>query len=354
MKTPNSYPNVIFNFAYNAPHPSFQMQNYVDELRDAGFRIGEEDTVVDEATVEHILRLYFFMKKLDDYMLIKPEELADHFDMSRSTPVNLFSPMPNFKHYLSSATISTGSNQVDNYTSSQVIAQAMNRKFEIVEIRQEDVVPTYKPTDIAIAEFINDGHSTAFIKRVNEKDANWRIDLYDDDFADTVAPGNYGYFHNPVYLMQEEVHFTDEYRFFVIDGEIITGAPRVLRHNPLLSLNKSENPFADSFCGEFDDSDTQDGHKRVYQDTAKAMQYRAFARETIEKLREEKPHWTHYTLDVGTMRKSDGTDSIAVVELNSITNAGMFSAQVENIVTAQIRKPITGTVQSVMSYLTHF
>lgn len=125
------------------------------------------------------------------------------------------------------------------------------------------------------------------------------------------------------YLVQEVIPMRFEYRFFVIGGKVVTGAGCVENLTPL-----------DNDGSAFDDNMKE---FRVSQQLSPVephpeilSQYLAFAERVVEEIREERPDFDRYVLDVALGR--DG--SPVIVELNSESNAGFYACNPQLITDA--------------------
>ena len=106
-----------------------------------------------------------------------------------------------------------------------------------------------------------------------------------------------------------EVAMSHEYRLFVVDGHLVTGAGRVAEATPADNTERFD-PVMRADAGS--DQDTCSRPDLV-------ARYRTFARDVAARLAETGLHT--YALDVAT-----GTSGPLVVEINGLLNAGLFAS----------------------------
>lgn len=123
-------------------------------------------------------------------------------------------------------------------------------------------------------------------------------------------------------LIQDEVQMTHEYRLFVIDGQVITGAGAIEEHTP---LNHSEpDPFATATTISVEGVQTPTPRSEV---VSELVEFGRFAATRFA----EDEGMTDYVLDVGFWNGTPG-----VIELNGITNAGLYASDPFRVVRAML------------------
>ncbi|WP_375264101.1 ATP-grasp domain-containing protein [Palleronia sp.] len=114
-------------------------------------------------------------------------------------------------------------------------------------------------------------------------------------------------------LVQEHVEMRHETRFFVINGQIVTGTGCIERDTP------AQNPEGLTFSGR-SEVRRNDGRVGIYPAQASVLQ--AHAEGFVAALAEEAPELAHYAVDCAL--KADGTP--VVIELNPIAESGLYAA----------------------------
>lgn len=127
-------------------------------------------------------------------------------------------------------------------------------------------------------------------------------------------------------LVAPDVSMTREYRLFVVDGEVITGAGCIEADTPLLSSMTS--PFSLRM-------ERLRGDGEVTTDNAPLLQrYVGRARSLAEEFAQEGRRT--FVLDLAYLEHSD---QIVIVELNPLMNAGFYASNIELLYGAWSRRP---------------
>lgn len=113
-------------------------------------------------------------------------------------------------------------------------------------------------------------------------------------------------------FVQEWVEMEYEYRFFVVNNKIVTGAGMIHENTPLDNRSAFDIAVRRSVRGEY--CSTEDNEMLV-------EQYREFANSVISETQTSNSDLSCYTLDVATVNGSP-----VVVERNSLLNSGFFAS----------------------------
>jgi len=206
-------------------------------------------------------------------------------------------------------------------------------------------VRTNHPTVVAaLADMADAGYSRAFVKSAVCKRGTWTVDL--DGVTDVAGasarlvgamgltmqdlfrPAPHGTF-----LIQEHLPFTHEHRFLVVGHRVVASTPSArclsladcrgrLLDPRVARLRRPEGPNGPFDRGEAD----------VVEDRTMVAAMAWAARDLARALREEGRFRGNYVLDMGMTARG-----VAAVEVNGLTNAGLYAVDVGRLARALAR-----------------
>ena len=202
-----------------------------------------------------------------------------------------------------------------NYAASPVFLRHAGRRMIFVDATNEDL-------ERALAEILGDRPETVvFLKSVRKQfsgtahivaGTSLRQQVFEQmDGLDLEIVHYEG--DRRLLLVQDAVHCGYEYRFFVVDGRIVTGAGCVVQHTPL------------------DNTEVFDPQMKTVRDSSEVGtypavrdQHLAFARTFVEEFSAEHGRRLDYCLDVAL----DDQGRTFVIELNPPLNCGRYASDV--------------------------
>lgn len=139
------------------------------------------------------------------------------------------------------------------------------------------------------------------------------------------------------HLIQPVCNIHHEYRFFVVNHTVITGAGRVISHS---SLDNTEqfNPLTTKYASTSEQPDDLIDSRELMTEG-----YLPLARQFAREFAVEQPATHAYCLDIGLINGTPG-----VIELNSISNAGTYASDMKRLVTALMDHPVTLRAEKIM------
>lgn len=328
------------------PDPIYGLEEQVQEFSQQTGVQFEDYTPQEETDVEKFLRMQAALRLAPQTQFVNLQNLEAEAALALDG-ATLLSHVPEivYLHWAGlPVVLKADEGPVADYMSSPVLRAAMKRTCSIAVVDDSLQEAFNLPLASDVLREMRDqrGFERVFVKCATQKSFT-RVDRIDSlldfgiyDWWDGGSP------KNNIVLISEAVVFEDEYRFFVVNGELVSGAPLVLRHTP---LNAAGEKFDSRHVGKFDSDHT--GITRVRQDPDLTAQYVAFAEETLKALRSENPEWKHFVLDIGTIVKPDGTREPALVETNGITNAGYFANDPVAVTKALLQNPLKLSVQPI-------
>ena len=180
----------------------------------------------------------------------------------------------------------------------------------------------------ALQDLQSQGVERAFVKTSVAKYAANFVPLNSNDYeylrAEVFEAFDWALIHfegkSDAFLVQEAIDMQYEYRFFITDGHIVTGAGCVEEHTPLQNSTQFD-PYMRRY--------RHDPQDPVVIQRGLVQQYREFADLVVRQLAAEIPELHDYVLDVTLTQ-----DGPAIVELNGLANAGLYAADPARIVEA--------------------
>lgn len=175
------------------------------------------------------------------------------------------------------------------------------------------------------------GHKTAFIKDTRPKRGIFIVNLSgvtDSRSLSNAVLEDIGYgleaaWDKDAFIVQEYLPMRDEYRLFVIDGQIIAGAGVVVAHTPLINDGVAFSPYV---------SVDPKNENLVRSDPDLVAAYLAFAEPVVARLRDEVPQMVDYSFDVAMTDRG-----IVSVEINPGLNLGLYGVHYPTVLAAHIR-----------------
>ncbi|XBH22968.1 hypothetical protein V5R04_07085 [Jonesiaceae bacterium BS-20] len=216
--------------------------------------------------------------------------------------------------------------QADRYYRTQTFKNHAGRKIELGHLNGAGG----RDIRTIAADFFNAGHSSVFLKMTEAKMglAKWERgqdvwELMGDSWVLIHQEGK-----PDAFLIQEFVALTFEYRFFVVDHMLVSGAGRVIEHTPLDNQGTR-------FCTGVRElaSDVWDSVPGPVEFRLDLVdQYVALATKVVADFQVECPSMLEYTLDVAMSPSGP-----VIVELNGIRNSGLFANNAVTIAAARAK-----------------
>lgn len=139
--------------------------------------------------------------------------------------------------------------------------------------------------------------------------------------------------HSPMvkpegFIAQELVTMRDEYRFFVSNGKVVTGAGCIEAFTPLDNISREDfHPVVEGVRGS--------GELRTDPELVEEM--RLFAEEASNAFM-ECGVGKFFVIDIATMVHTDGSRNLGVVELNSLANSGLYASNHDRVIAGVLEK----------------
>ena len=131
------------------------------------------------------------------------------------------------------------------------------------------------------------------------------------------------------FIFQELVSMEDEYRFFVSDGKIVTGAGCIESFTPIDNVNRED--FHTIVEG-------VRGSHNFREDTLLVQEMREFAQKATDSFIRDGVG-KFFVIDIAVMVHADGSRNLGVVELNGLTNSGLYASNHDRVVEGVVENP---------------
>ena len=220
-----------------------------------------------------------------------------------------------------------------DYVHSQIFRRNAGRTVLLCGRREEPDDPV--PLDIfdALGAAFLLGARRILIKVNLQKYAIFRFDIPSDDPREiedklTTENPDFGLAlvhlagRNNMFMVQDFIPMTYEYRVIVFDHEAVAGAGCVEAHTPL----DNEAPWDPKV-----EEVRSNGEVEHRPDLA--ARYAEFAKAFVQEYKAERPNAGNYTLDLAI---SDGR--VVVIELNPLRNYGLYAMNFDAVLRAQLQK----------------
>lgn len=171
-----------------------------------------------------------------------------------------------------------------------------------------------------------------FIKETKTKAGIWVIELaedlsYEEVYKIVDVELEWSLVRNEdredCFLVQPHTSMRNEYRFFVVDNTLVTGAGCVEEFTPLNNQAQFDAQMREH---------RNWNHEPITSQLELLGKYRKFAENVVRHLKEEKPEIGSYVLDIA--RSISGEPMI--VEFNSLLNSGLYASQPARVVAALV------------------
>jgi hypothetical protein len=202
-----------------------------------------------------------------------------------------------------------------------------------------DVIPTGFGSSIQGRDIMNEifslyqqGVDRFFIKGTQSKSGIWVIELsenltYEEVYKIVDEELEWSLVRNEdkenCFLVQPYLFMRNEYRFFVVNNTLVTGAGCIEEFTPLDNQAQFDNRMREHRNWK---------NESVTSQSALLDTYIKFAENVVQQLASEKPEIGSYVLDVAV-----GMDKKPViVEFNSLLNSGLYASQPTRVVAALV------------------
>lgn len=131
------------------------------------------------------------------------------------------------------------------------------------------------------------------------------------------------------FIFQELVEMEDEYRFFVSDGKIVTGAGCIESFTPIDNVKQEDfHPIVEG----------SRGSKNFREDPLLIQEMKEFAQEATDAFICDGVG-KFFVIDIAVMIHADGSRNLGVVELNGLANSGLYASNHDRVIEGVVKNP---------------
>ena len=237
-----------------------------------------------------------------------------------------YGPRSGTEHVISGASLayapSTSDRLADAYYRLPGFQEVARRELLVTSLRGDD------PNNAAklIGERVRDGGRSFYLKGAMAKSYNGFVNVPSGADRNTVDRLLLGALREMVYsmaeyedslLVQDVVLMQYEYRLFVVDGRIVSGAGCIEEHTPLERDRDEDGAFDLRVRPNRHDADSP-----VLEAPGVVDRLVTYGAQSVAELRRHTPELKDFVIDVAL----DMNGSPLVVELNPITNSGLYAS----------------------------
>jgi hypothetical protein len=189
----------------------------------------------------------------------------------------------------------------------------------------------------AMSQLARAGHTEAVVKDTRPKHGLWRLPVADDDADNEEVlseAAGWGMVHAEglpdAFLVQEVVPMVYEYRVFIVDGRPVTGAGCIEEHTPLDAVEGV--PFSPLVrAGRVSADGAAEGVGPVLEQPRLVDRFVEFAARVAAQAEREGSMPDAYVVDV-----AQAPSGPVVIEMNGVTNAGLYASDPRLVVQALV------------------